>query len=380
MRLLKTNILLRLINSYIVDSPQPANLSYLWNFGSLLGTCLIIQILTGVFLAMHYQPHVDFAFNSVEHIMRDVNSGWILRYTHANVASFFFIFVYAHIARGLYYSSYKSPRILVWIIGVIILILLMAIAFLGYVLPYGQMSLWGFQFKPQMYYLYLICFSLLLFTPIYLKNQLKVSRLRCIFRIGPHNKDIISIIFGSLLGNAYGEKRLLVGTSFKFSQEASHVKYLMFLHKLLSELGYCNSKLPVITTILGNKGKISKVARFTTWNYISFNWIYDLWFYNNKKHVPECIDQYLTPLALAIWIMNNGAKIGKSIKFFTNSFSYNECLILKKALNDNFNIKASIQPAGSKNQYIIYIWKESMNDLINIVFPYIIPEMKYKLN
>ena len=133
MRLLKSNVLLRLLNSYIVDSPQPANISYLWNFGSLLGTCLIIQILTGVFLAMHYQPHVDFAFNSVEHIMRDVNAGWILRYTHANVASFFFIFVYAHIARGLYYSSYKSPRILVWSIGVIILILMMAIAFLGYV-------------------------------------------------------------------------------------------------------------------------------------------------------------------------------------------------------------------------------------------------------
>jgi len=143
MRSLKTNVLLRLLNSYVVDSPQPANISYLWNFGSLLGTCLIIQILTGVFLAMHYQPHVDFAFNSVEHIMRDVNAGWILRYTHANVASFFFIFVYAHIARGLYYSSYKSPRILVWSIGVLILILMMAIAFLGYVLPYGQMSLWG---------------------------------------------------------------------------------------------------------------------------------------------------------------------------------------------------------------------------------------------
>ena len=95
MRLLKRNVLFRLINSYIVDSPQPANISYFWNFGSLLGTCLILQILTGVFLAMHYQPHVDFAFDSVEHIMREVNSGWAVRYTHANVASFFFIFVYA---------------------------------------------------------------------------------------------------------------------------------------------------------------------------------------------------------------------------------------------------------------------------------------------
>src|SRR5580704_1346491 len=143
MRLLKSHVLLRLVNSYLIDSPEPANISYLWNFGSLLGVCLIIQILTGAFLAMHYQPHVDFAFNSVEHIMRDVNNGWIIRYTHANVASFFFIFVYMHVARGLYYGSYKSPRTLLWSIGVIILILMMAIAFLGYVLPYGQMSLWG---------------------------------------------------------------------------------------------------------------------------------------------------------------------------------------------------------------------------------------------
>ena len=143
MRNFKSQVLLRLVNSYVIDSPQPANISYLWNFGSLLGTCLILQILTGIFLAMHYQPHVDFAFNSVEHIMRDVNNGWAVRYTHANVASFFFIFVYAHIARGLYYGSYKSPRVLVWAIGVIILIVMMATAFLGYVLPYGQMSLWG---------------------------------------------------------------------------------------------------------------------------------------------------------------------------------------------------------------------------------------------
>ena len=143
MRILKSQSFLRLFNSYMVDNPEPANISYLWNFGSLLALCLGIQILTGVFLAMHYTPHVDFAFNSVEHIMRDVNAGYILRYTHANVASFFFIFVYCHIARGLFYSSYKEPRTLVWTIGVIILILMMAIAFLGYVLPYGQMSLWG---------------------------------------------------------------------------------------------------------------------------------------------------------------------------------------------------------------------------------------------
>jgi len=143
MRLLKSQSLLSLVNSYVVDSPQPANLSYMWNFGSLLALCLGIQIVTGVLLAMHYTPNVDLAFISVEHIMRDVNYGWMIRYIHANVASFFFIFVYLHIARGLYYGSYKSPRVLHWSIGVIILVLMMGIAFLGYVLPYGQMSLWG---------------------------------------------------------------------------------------------------------------------------------------------------------------------------------------------------------------------------------------------
>jgi ubiquinol-cytochrome c reductase cytochrome b subunit len=143
MRLLKTNTLLGLVNSYVVDSPQPANLSYAWNGGSLLATCLGIQIVTGIILAMHYTPNVDLAFVSVEHIMRDVNYGWMIRYIHANVASFFFIFVYLHIGRGLYYGSYKSPRVLPWSIGVIILVLMMGVAFLGYVLPYGQMSLWG---------------------------------------------------------------------------------------------------------------------------------------------------------------------------------------------------------------------------------------------
>jgi len=143
MRILKNHPLLKLLNSYLIDSPQPSNISYLWNFGSLLGLCLGIQIVTGVTLAMHYTPSVLEAFNSVEHIMRDVNNGWLVRYLHANTASAFFFLVYLHIGRGLYYGSYKSPRTLTWAIGTVILIVMMATAFLGYVLPYGQMSLWG---------------------------------------------------------------------------------------------------------------------------------------------------------------------------------------------------------------------------------------------
>ena len=143
MRILKSHPLLKIVNSYVIDSPQPANLSYLWNFGSLLGVCLVIQIVTGVTLAMHYNPSVAEAFNSIEHIMRDVNNGWLIRYLHSNTASAFFFLVYLHIGRGLYYASYRAPRTLAWVLGTIILIMMMGIGFLGYVLPYGQMSLWG---------------------------------------------------------------------------------------------------------------------------------------------------------------------------------------------------------------------------------------------
>lgn len=132
MRILKSHPLLRMVNSYVIDSPQPSNISYFWNFGSLLAFCLIIQIVTGVTLAMHYNPSVLEAFNSVEHIMRDVNNGWLIRYLHSNTASAFFFLVYLHIGRNLYYGSYRAPRTLVFTIGVILFILMMATAFLGY--------------------------------------------------------------------------------------------------------------------------------------------------------------------------------------------------------------------------------------------------------
>ncbi len=143
MRILKNNAILNLLNAYLIDSSQPSNISYLWNFGSLLAVCLGIQIITGITLAMHYNSSVLEAFNSIEHIMRDVNNGWLIRYLHANTASAFFFLVYLHIGRGMYYGSYKSPRTLVWVIGTVILIVMIATGFLGYVLPYGQMSLWG---------------------------------------------------------------------------------------------------------------------------------------------------------------------------------------------------------------------------------------------
>jgi len=137
------NRFLGILNSHIVDYPTPINLNYFWSFGSTAGLCLVIQLITGIFLAMHYTPHIDYAFNSVEHIMRDVNNGWLIRYFHANGASMFFIVIYCHIFRGLYFGSYIKPRETLWISGVFIFLLMMGTAFMGYVLPWGQMSFWG---------------------------------------------------------------------------------------------------------------------------------------------------------------------------------------------------------------------------------------------
>jgi ubiquinol-cytochrome c reductase cytochrome b/c1 subunit len=132
-----------LIYSSFVAYPTPRNLNYWWTFGGILSLLLVAQIITGVVLAMHYTPHADMAFNSVEHIMRDVNYGWLLRYLHSNGASMFFIAVYIHMFRGMYYGSYKEPREVLWILGVILYLLMMATGFLGYTLPWGQMSYWG---------------------------------------------------------------------------------------------------------------------------------------------------------------------------------------------------------------------------------------------
>nr|WFS86419.1 cytochrome b [Arcyptera microptera microptera] len=133
--------LIKIMNNSLIDLPAPMNISFWWNFGSLLGLCLMIQIITGLFLAMHYTPNIEMAFSSVVHICRDVNNGWIIRTLHANGASMFFICIYLHVGRGIYYNSFMYMH--TWMIGTVILFLVMATAFMGYVLPWGQMSFWG---------------------------------------------------------------------------------------------------------------------------------------------------------------------------------------------------------------------------------------------
>lgn len=435
MTIRKSNPYLSLVNSYLIDSPQPSSINYWWNLGSLLGLCLVIQIASGIFLAMHYSSHIELAFDSVEHIMRDVNAGWAIRYAHANGASFFFICLYLHIGKALYYGSYKAPRTMVWNIGIIIFVLTMATAFMGYCLVYGQMSHWGkpshLSLLPQMLLFIIFCYNIYLPSFIIIINNLffykfsillninilhKLSNLfkntiinlsKHIYKINnninkrkdvtnfnePLNKYIIEIIYGSLLGDASAEKRNnSKGTRILFYQEGSHSDYLYYLHSLIANLGYCNSNLPKIYTRLGKKGKLRKVIKFNTWTYYQFNDIFNNWYLpsyikdingNNIfnryiKIVPKNIDLYLTPLSLAIWIMDDGGKVNNSIKLATNNFSYNDILYLVYILFHKFNIKSTIHKTGKANQYNIYILNESMPILVNLVKPYIIPSMKYK--
>jgi cytochrome b/b6/petB-like protein len=187
MRILKTNPVLTILNSYLVDNPQPSTISYLWNFGSLLGLSLVVQIITGILLAMHYTGTAELGFNSVEHIMRDVNAGWLLRMSHANMASFFFIAVYLHISKGLYYGSYRSPRIGVWVIGTVIFFLMMA--------TYREWPKWILVNDIKVLYLYL--------NDILPFNKAKTKG---IHRIGPHNIDVLSVLICGMLSDWWADK------------------------------------------------------------------------------------------------------------------------------------------------------------------------------
>lgn len=268
MRILKQNPILRLVNSYIVDSPQPSNISYLWNFGSLLALCLGIQIITGVFLAMRYCAHVDLAFDSIESIMRDVSYGWALRYTHANVASFFFIFVYAHIARGLYYNSYKSPRVAPWSIGVIILVVMMATLIIA----------WPFEIKNLFFIDFNINNTLIeAFMPslLCLNNNIEQNkRIRALNRIGPHNYNVLCIIIGSLLGDMWATKIpgiILNSVRFALEQSIKNSAYLISVWTELKLLGYC-SNVPPIT--IPKPNGLSNI-RFYLFTFTSLFWIFE---------------------------------------------------------------------------------------------------------
>jgi ubiquinol-cytochrome c reductase cytochrome b subunit len=355
MKLLKAHPLLSLVNSYLIDSPAPSNITYIWNFGSLLGSCLVLQIITGVTLAMHYLPSIDAAFCSVEHIMRDVNNGWLIRYLHANVASFFFLFVYLHIGKALYYGSFRAPRTLLWSIGVVIFLVMVITAFLGYVLPFGQMSLWGGHESPT-------CMSLPFIMP----------RTKATNRIGPHNIDVLSMIFGSLLGDSHAERHGN-GVRISFQQESSNVEYLMMFWRFLSDRGYCSTKKPKLLIRTAKAGQLRYYFKVHSWTFSSFIWIHSIFYKDGVKIVPDCIGDYFTPLALAVWIKD---AMSYGLKLATHNFSYNDVLFLCSVLKDKYDIVAT--PNRNRDQWTIYIHSESMPILRGIVKDFVVPSMLRK--
>ena len=370
MRILKTNPILTILNSYLVDSPQPSTISYLWNFGSLLGLSLVAQIVTGILLAMHYQGSAEAAFHSVEHIMRDVNEGWILRYSHANMASFFFMAVYLHISRGLYYGSYRSPRIGVWVIGTIIFFLMMASKYLW------PRCLLIKNIKIRYFLLY---FDLSFNKP----------RIKAIYRIGPHNIDVLSVLICGMLGDWWGHKlnnQSRYSVRFSIEQGINNSAYIHHLTSLFNLWGYSSYIVPKLvkkSESFDNKSKNRFNYRLTLYTFSSLVWIYDSFYHEINgvmvKRIPYWIEEYITPIGLAHWIMQDGSrKNNQGINIATNSFTFEECQYLCKILERKYKLKATVVKTGHSNEWRISIWKESMVTLVSVVKPYIIDEMKYK--
>jgi ubiquinol-cytochrome c reductase cytochrome b subunit len=374
MRILKTNPILTILNSYLVDSPQPSTLSYLWNFGSLLGLSLVAQIITGILLAMHYAGTAELAFNSVEHIMRDVNDGWLLRMSHANMASFFFIAVYLHISRGLYYGSYRSPRIGVWVIGTIIFFLMMATQ---------EWPKWMLVNNIKVLYLY--------FNDTLPFNK---ARTKATHRIGPHNIDLLSVLICGMLGDWWADKlnnQFGFSVRFNIEQSISNSAYIHHLTNLFFNWGYSSYIIPKLikkSDVKHNRGSNLDIPtrfnyRLTLYTFSSLIWIYSSFYTNidgkNIKRIPDWIEEYITPIGLAHWIMQDGSRQNKQgIYIATHSFTYEECLFLSDILNRKYKLKSTVVKSGHLNQWRISIWKESMITLVSIVKPYIIEEMKYK--
>jgi len=376
MRILKSNPVLTITNSYLVDSPQPSTISYLWNFGSLLGLCLVAQIVSGILLAMHYAGTAELAFSSTEHIMRDVDYGWLVRMTHANMASFFFLCVYAHISRGLYFGSYRTPRMGVWVVGTLIFFLMMATK--------EMWPKWMLKINVNYYSFYFVSNFPLFFNK---------SRIRGNYRIGPHNQDVLSVLICGMLGDWWGD--VIEGQSgkavrFNVEQGISNSAYIHHLTNLFFDWGYSSYIVPKLVkkseSINDKRSNINIIRynyRLTLFTFSSLMWVYDSFYTNINgkivKGIPIWIEEYITPIGLAHWIMQDGSRqIKQGINIATHSFTKEECEFLANILNKKYKLKSTVVKTGHVNQWKISIWKESMPLLVSIIKPYLIDEMKYK--
>lgn len=288
-----------------------------------------------------------------------------------------------HVGRGIYYGSYHSPRTLVWSIGIIILILMMAIL------------LWpicNLVDKNNDIFTEIIVGNDLIYLNNFLLLPFSKARTKAILRIGPHNLDILSIIICGLLGDFWSHlvpSRNGHSVRFQLEQSVSNSTYIHSLTFCLYNLGYCASFVPKLVKKSESKWLDKRsdktVDRFnyslTLFTFTSFIWIHEGFYTNlNKKIVPKWIAEFITPLGLAHWIMQDGSRqVKQGLTIATNSFTYQECLFLSNVLTNKFGLKTSVIKTGISNQWKISIWKESMPLLANLISPYLIPEMKYKL-
>lgn len=216
--------------------------------------------------------------------------------------------------------------------------------------------------------------TILLCSLPFIKPKTKSNR-----RIGPHNEDVISVIIGSMLGDSYGEKHGM-GTRFILQQEESNMEYLVWFHQFFKDRGYCSETIPKIQIRLGKNSKKRYLYRFRTFTFTSFNWIQEMYYPNGVKCVPKEIGKYLTPLALAVWIQDDGGKVSSGLKIATNSYTLEEVQFLCEILNNKYQFNTRPQSAGVSNQYIIYFPKSSIETLSKLIKPYMVPSMYYKLN
>nr|CAA39012.1 unnamed protein product [Chlamydomonas reinhardtii] len=360
--------LLSVLNTHLVAYPTPMNLNYSWNGGSLAGMMLASQMLTGILLAMHYVGHVDYAFASVQHLMTDVPSGMILRYAHANGASLFFIVVYLHVLRGMYYGSGAQPREIVWISGVVILLVMIITAFIGYVLP------WGFHNAQNDAF---ICYAIVNVP----HRAFFVPKVPALKRIGPHTAEFCDIAVGLLLSDAHAERHGK-GVRLTFSQSTSHRPFFEHTAKALQRLGYVHEKTYTPLPTTDSNGKVCEYLRLHTFVFGSLSWLRDLFYVDNIKVVKPELEPFLTPRALAYWIAGDGCWDNAGLRLSTHNFKHDECVMLTHMLSRRFGLECTVQKQknGETIYYRIYVVAKSMPRLRSLVSCYLDPSMHYKIN
>lgn len=363
MKVFKTNPYKAIVNEFLIDSPAPVNINYFYNLGSLQGLNQVILIITGISLAKHYNPSVELAFSSSEHIVRDVNNGYLLRYIHANGVSLFFMQVYVHIGKGLYYGSYRAPRRALWIVGVLIFIIKKA----------EQLA------KILNILMTHIKFSIIRGS----SNAFIEPRVRANKRIGPHNQEVQSILVGSLLGDGHKCRISESVVRMRFEQGEEHKDYIFWQHRQLKNHGYVSAK-PVIERIRIRNGVERNFYYFYTYNFTSLTFLHNE-FYGYPTHLkrlPVCPKQmadYLTPLALAIWIKDAGGTQKSGLTLETHCFSLADVIMQCNILKTKYNIDCAYNKTGTINQFRIRIKEGSKPLLAKIIKPHLHKSKHYKL-